>query len=529
MTAARATAPLAIAAALALAATSAQAATCEDLAKTRLKDATVTDARSFAAGAPVEINGFGIPALPTAKAFCRVQATLTPTPASQVKVEVWLPLADAWNHKLMSTGNGGFGGSLGPPRISMRPALRQGYATAATDLGHSGDGSAGDDASWALGQPERVKDFGYRANHVTAEFAKAMIAAYYGAAPRRAYFNGCSDGGREALMEAQRYPGDFDGIIAGAPAGRWTQVMTSMAWTWQSAHARPESRIPDAKLAVIQAAALAQCDKLDGVPDGVIDDPRACHFDPAKVQCKDADGPTCLTAAQVEAVRRLYAGPRLADGRQIFPGYPAGGEAVAGAWTLWVTGEKAQHPNFARSFFADLVYGDPAWDLAKLDLAKNYADARSRMGPILDADSPDLSAFDKRGGKLILFHGWSDGAISPYSTIEYFDTVRGRMGPAKVDGFARLFMAPGVSHCFGGPGPNTFDMLAALDGWVDQGHAPDQVIAAKYENDYAGLIDLPLGTPVRSRPLCAYPKVAQWTGKGSSDDAANFVCRVPKA
>jgi hypothetical protein len=521
--------PLALGAALALGVTGAHAATCEDLAKSRLKDAKVTDARAFAAGAPVEINGFGIPALPTAKAFCRVQATLTPVAGSEIRVEVWLPRTEAWNGKLMASGSGGYGGSLGPPRLSMRPALRAGYATAATDLGHAGDGSAGDDASWALGHPERVKDFGYRANHVTAEFAKAMVAAYYGAAPKRAYFNGCSDGGREALMEAQRYPGDFDGIVAGAPAARWTQLMTSMAWTWQSAHARPESRIPDAKLPLIQAAVLAQCDKFDGLADGVIDDPRACHFDPARVQCKAGDGADCLTAAQTEALRRIYSGPRAPGGRKLFPGYPAGGEATPNAWPLWITGEKAQHPSFARSFFSDLVYGDPTWDLPKLDLVKGLADARQRMGPILDSDNPDLSSFDRRGGKLILFHGWADAAITPYSTIEYFDAVRGRMGAAKVDGFARLFLAPGVSHCFGGPGPNSFDMLAALDAWVDKGQAPDQVIASKFENDYAGLLDLPPGAPVRTRPLCAYPKVAQWTGKGSSDEAANFVCKVPKA
>jgi len=524
-----ATLPLAFAAVVVLGATGAHAATCEDLAKATLKDAAITGAKAYVAGAPVQIDAFGIPALPTATAFCRVQATLKPTPASEIKVEVWLPESAAWNGKLMASGNGGYGGSIGPPRLAMRPALRQGYATAATDLGHSGDGASGEDASWALGQPERVKDFGYRANHVTAQFAKAIAAAYYGQPPRRAYFNGCSDGGREALMEAQRYPDDFDGIVAGAPANRWTHLMASMAWTWQSAHAKSESLIPDAKLPVIQKAVLAQCDRLDGVEDGVIEDPRICRFDPAKVQCASGDGADCLTAAQADALRRLYQGPRLANGQQVFPGYPPGGEAVPNAWTLWVTGEKAQHPSFSRSFFRAMVYGDPNWDLPQLDLAKGLADADARMGPILNADNPDLSAFRKHGGKLILFHGWADGAISPYSTVEYFEAVRGKMGVASVDSFARLFMAPGVSHCFGGPGPSSFDMLGSLDAWVEKGQAPDQVIASKYANDYASLLDMPAGQPLRTRPLCAYPKVAQWTGKGSTDEAANFVCRAPKA
>lgn len=519
--------PLAIGAALI--ATGAHAATCEDLSKVQLKDATITSVKSFAAGAGVEIDAFGIPALPSAKAFCRVQATLAPTPASAVKVEVWLPETADWNGKLMASGNGGYGGSLGPPRLAMRPALHQGYATAATDLGHSGDGASGEDASWALGRPEQIADYGHRANHVTAQFAKGLITAYYGAGPKRAYFNGCSDGGREALMEAQRHPGDFDGIVAGAPANRWTHLMTSMAWTWQSAHARAESLIPDAKLPIIQAAALAKCDKIDGVADGVIEDPRACRFDPATIQCKTGDGPDCLTQAQTEALRRIYQGPRSADGRQLFPGYPAGGEAIPNAWTLWISGPKAQHPSFARSFYRSMVYSDPTWDLESLDLVKGKADADQRMGGILNSDNPDLSAFRKAGGKVIMFHGWGDAAITPYSTIEYFDAVRGKMGPGVVDGFARLFMAPGVSHCFGGPGPGNFDMLSALDNWVERGQAPDRVIASKFENDYAGMLDLPTGTAQRTRPLCAYPKVAQWTGKGSTDDAANFVCKVAKS
>lgn len=508
-------------------ASAAQAATCEDMAGVKIKNATITSAKAYALGEGVEIGVFGIPPLPTMKAFCRVEATLKPTPRSNVKVEVWLPLAGEWNGRFMATGNGGYGGSLGQPRLAMRPALHRGYVTAGTDLGHGGDGSTGEDASWALNQPELIADFGHRANHVTAEFAKAMMAAYYGSGPKYSYFQGCSDGGREALMEAQRYPDDFDGIVAGAPANAWPRLMTSMAWSWKVAHADAASMIPDTKLPIIQAAALADCDKLDGVLDGVIEDPRLCKFDPARIECKDGDKPDCLTKAQVMALRALYAGPRDAAGKSLFPGFPAGGEATPNAWPLWITGEKAQHPGFARSFFRNMVYSDAAWDFpADFDLGRALADANARVGSVLASDNPDMSAFQKSGGKLILFHGWSDAAISPYATIQYYDAVRAKMGAGKADGFSRLFMAPGVSHCLGGPGPNTFDMLEQISNWVEKGVAPERVIATKYDNDYASLLDMP-ATPVRTRPLCAYPKVASWDGKGSTDEAASFVCKVP--
>ncbi|MGH1560811.1 tannase/feruloyl esterase family alpha/beta hydrolase [Caulobacter segnis] len=375
---------------------------------------------------------------------------------------------------------------------------------------------------WALGQPEKIIDWGHRANHETAVFAKALIAAHYGKGPRRAYFTGCSDGGREALMEVQRYPGDFDGVVAGAPANAWTRLMGSFAWSWKAVHEVPESRIPDALLPVVQKAALAQCDKLDGVADGVIEDPRRCRFDPAVVHCKDGQAKDCLTPAQVSALRKLYQGPRGARGKAIFPGYPAGGEATPGAWPLWISGEKAQHPSFARSFFANFVYANTSWQLAQLNLDKDLKAARA-IAPTVASDNPDLSAFKAKGGKLILFHGWSDAAITPLATIQYYDAVRARMGTKSTDAFSRLFMVPGMSHCFGGPGPNSFDMLATLDAWVEGGRAPDTVIASKLDNDYADLLGMPAKT-LRTRPLCAYPKVAQWDGKGSTDQAASFSC-----
>jgi feruloyl esterase len=515
--------PLALTGALVLAGNAHAATPCDDLAKVRIPGATITAVKAMAVGAPQEIEVFGIPPLPTSTAYCRVNATLAPTSSSSIRVEVWLPLEGAWNGKLMATGNGGYGGTLGGPRLAMRPAVQAGYAVAGTDMGHTEDG-AGGSADWALNQPEKIIDWGHRANHETAVFAKALVAAHYGKGPRRAYFSGCSDGGREALMEAQRYPGDFDGIVAGAPANDWTRLMGSFAWSWKAVHEVPASRISDTLLPVIQKAALAQCDKLDGVADGVIEDPRRCRFDPVVVQCKDGQTKECLTSDQVAGLRKLYQGPRDAKGRAIFPGYPAGGEATPGAWPLWISGEKAQHPSFARSFFANFVYSDTGWQLAQMNPEKDLKAARV-IAPTVASDNPDLSAFKARGGKLILFHGWSDAAITPLATIQYYDAVRAKMGVKSADAFSRLFMVPGMSHCFGGPGTNSFDMLATLDMWVDGGKAPDIVIAAKTDNDYAGLLGMPAET-VRTRPLCAYPKVAQWDGKGSTDKAASFSCRT---
>jgi tannase/feruloyl esterase len=476
-----------------------------------------------------EIGAFKMPPLPVTTSYCRVNATLSPAPGSVIHTEVWLPLAEAWNGKLAAVGNGGYGGSLGPPRLTMRTIIGKGYVTAADDLGHEGEGASGEDASWALNRPERIADFGHAANHATAVFAKALVAKYYGSPPRLSYFQGCSDGGREALMEAQRYPGDFNGVIAGAPANAWTRLMTSFAWDARAMSKTPQSMLPKDKLELVQAAALRQCDAIDGVTDGVIEDPRACHFNPAVLLCKGADTQSCITQPQLDALAAVYQGPRdPTSGTQIMPGYPAGGEGVPGAWELWISGPSAQHGSFAASFFRDFIFNDAQWSLASLDFHRDPGVATEKMASLLNSDNPDLSAFQRGGGRLILYHGWADAAITPYNTIEYFDDVRRKMGVEAVDQFARLYMVPGMSHCLGGPGPNGFDMLAALDGWVEHGTAPDRVVASKYKNDYAQFLNLPTGDPIRTRPLCPYPQVAHWDGHGSTDLASSFRCDIPK-
>lgn len=502
---------------------------CAALAGHAIRDGRIDAAVLVARGDRQPIEAFGVPPLPAGAAYCRVSATLTPTPASSIRSEVWLPMTADWNGKVLAVGNGGYGGSLGTPRLSMRPAVRRGYVVAGTDLGHVEDGSDGKNAGWALNQPERIIDFGHRANHLTIALAKDLVTTFYDRPQTHAYFQGCSDGGREALMAAQRYPDDFDGIIAGAPANAWTRLMPSFAWSWKAAHERPESRLRPDNLKRIQAAALEACDTLDGLADGVIDDPRLCRFDPAVTACDRDAAEGCLTSPQLVALKAIYDGPRNPrTGQRIFPGLTPGGEALQSGWELWVTGDEAQQLAFSRSFYANFVFNDPEWSLDRFDFDKDVDLGQARMAGVLNADATDMSAFSGRGGKLILHHGWIDPAIPAQATIDYYEAVRVDMGEADADAFMRLFLAPGVGHCFGGPGPSDLALLDALDAWVEGGAAPDSVLATKHANDYAPLLDLPTGKPVRVRPVCAWPQVARWTGDGSADEPDNFVCLEPE-
>lgn len=501
---------------------------CARLMTMRLENTRVDSTVAMKTGDRQPIDAFGVPALPAETAYCRVSLTLTPAPGSEIHSEIWLPLTASWNGKFTAVGNAGFGGSLGPPRLAMRPTIAHGYAVAATDMGHTEPGADGKDASWALNQPERIIDFGHRANHVTAVAAKALIEAYYGRRPSRSYFQGCSDGGREALMAAQRYPNDFDGVIAGAPGASWTRLMTTFAWSWKVAHENPDTMLKAPNLARIQAAALATCDDLDGVKDGVIEDPRQCRFDPSTILCSKDATEGCLSGEQLTALKSLYGGPRRGmTGASLYPGFAPGGEAQRGGWNLWITDFTAQHPDFARSFFANFVFNDANWSLGQFDFDASFDTAQARMAGIVDSDSPDMAAFKASGGKLLIYHGWSDAALPAEGTIRYFNRVRDVMGADEVDQFARLFMVPAMGHCLGGPGPNAFDILGELDKWVEGGPAPERIIASKYANDLALLLNMPTGQALSTRPLCAYPKVARWTGEGATNDAENFQCILP--
>jgi hypothetical protein len=338
-------------------------------------------------------------------------------------------------------------------------------------------------------------------------------------------------------MEVQRYPADYDGIIAGAPANFWTHLLTGAIWNLQATLTDPASYIPSSKLPAIEAAALEACDALDGVKDGVIYNPPLCHFDPAKLLCNGPDSDACLTAPQIAALKKIYDGPRNSKGEQLFPGYSVGGETGFGGWSAWITGAapaKSAQFAFSTQFFENMVFDNPQWDFKTFSVDRDPKVADDKMGQRMNATNPDLSAFKKRGGKLILYHGWSDAAIAPVNTIQYYQSVVAKMGAKDTNAFVRLFMVPGMQHCGGGPGPSSFgqgsvaqgdpqhDMARALENWVEGGASPEQIVATKF-NTAAN----PASGVARTRPLCAYPKVARWKGDGSTDDAANFVCADP--
>jgi len=501
-------------------------AACADLANFPVTGGKITSAIPVAVGAPIMLPLFHI-ALPAPQTFCRVSATLTPTSDSAILVEVWLPDSAKWNGKFLGSGNGGFGGSLAGPMIDMRKALDKGYATAGDDLGHETTALV-PDASWAIGHPEKVKDFAYRADHVTAEFGKALTAAYYGKAPSYSYFRGCSNGGHEALMEAQKFPADYDGIIAGAPANQWTHLMTGFLWNERALTATPDSGLPDSKLAIIQQAALEKCDAQDGVLDGIISDPGTCHFDPRKLLCKTGDNSNCLTHPQLDALTKIYSGPiDPKTHQQIYPGYPPGSEALPHNWNEWITGAHPSQAGFGNQFFGDVVVGNANWDYRTFDFSTDVAKADAALGPDINSNDPDLHAFADRGGKLLLFQGWDDAAVTPWGTIEYYRSIEKKMTPSKAHDFVRLFMVPGMMHCGGGPGPAAFDTIAAMEDWKEKGTAPDTMMGSRFKDAIAVLAGLPTGPALSTRTLCAYPNVSRWNGNGSPTEGNNYVCVAP--
>lgn len=488
--------------------------TCSSLAARSLPDTTITAAQTVTTGSftpPGATN-----ALPNLPPFCRVTGTIAPTPDSRILFETWLPL-EKWNGKFAGVGNGGWAGTIsyGP----LADQLRRGYATASTNTGH--EAAPGINAAkFAYDKPEQLIDFAYRAHHETALRAKAIVEALYGKPAGKSYFIGCSSGGYEGLMAAQRFPADYDGIVAGAPANNWTRLMAGFFDGILAVLKDPASNLQPPAVGLLYRGVLAACDSDDGVTDGVLEDPRRCKFDPARVACGDTNnGPGCLTKAQVEAARRVYRG--LTDpktGRQLYPGLAPGSEP------FWPHRDPANPFPIPVSHYKWLVFGNPDWDWRTFDFTdpEDYAahlKAESKLAPILNATNPDLHAFRERGGRLLQWHGWNDGLISAQNSIDYYESVRAFFGAdVNVSSFYRLFMAPGMGHCIGGTGPNTFDMQAALEQWVERGTAPDQVVATRSIN---GVVD-------RSRPLCPYPNVAAYKGTGDTNDAASFVCRDPR-
>ena len=485
---------------------SVSAATCEQLAASlKLPNTTVSSATLVAAGKFMQPGGGpgAAQAAASLPAFCRVALTIKPTSDSDIKSEVWLP-ATGWNGKFLAVGNGAWGGSI--QYGALGDGLKRGYAVASTDTGHTGT-----DASFAVGHPEKLIDFGYRAVHETAVQGKATAAALYGVAPRFSYFNGCSGGGRQSFMEAQRYPQDFDAIIAGAPGYDRTHGAFQSLRAAQATHKTPASFIPATKYPAIHRAAVNACDEIDGLKDGLITDPTKCTFDPAVIACKGADSASCLTAPQVAAAKTIYE-PVLdpKTGKQIFAGLQPGSEMH---WAA-ISGERphSMYNDLARFIF----FKDANWDYRNLDITQHLELARKADGGVLMATSPNLKPFVDRGGKLLIYHGWEDQNISPTMSVDYYNAVVQTMGKG-VDSSVRLFMVPGMGHCGGGDGPNTFDAVAALERWREHGHAPDSILASKVAD----------GEVIRTRPLCPYPQVAKYKGTGSLDRAESFACSMP--
>jgi hypothetical protein len=514
-----------------------EAARCE-----ALKDLPLDHAEVLSATAQSERHRFsmitaflGIPLMKT-PAVCEVKLLLKPSSDSRIGAEVWLPLSD-WNGRFQGLGNGGFAGSI--DKLSLTLSLQRGYAAASTDTGHEGNDK---DGSWAIGHPEKIRDYGYRAIHETTLKAKAIIAAYYGKPPQYSYFGSCSNGGRQGLREAQDYPEDYDGVLAGAPAYDGTNTIPTWAWIQQQL-AQPGAYIPKSKLPAIAGAVLKACDALDGVSDGVLDDPRNCRFNPQTLLCSGADNDQCLTPPQAQALAKIYSGPggELGDSRH--HGYEPGGELGDSGWADWFTGSKpgkSVQTIYAIEFYRNLVYSDPHWSLDRFEFARDRPAMKRILGPDLDAGNADLSRFAARGGKLILYHGWSDAALQPRLAIDYYEKLQQRLGVQQTAEFAQLYMVPGMQHCFMGPGPNVFGQLgpppqrdpehniaAALEAWVENGSKPGAIVATKYDSDLKPLIAPERATVLRTRPLCPYPQVARWNGSGSSDAAANFGCVAP--
>jgi len=505
---------------------------CAKLGKLSIPQTEVVQATVVEAGKLVLDPDQKSPIFGYLPAFCRVVAIARPTPDSNIEIEVWLPLT-GWNSKFFGHGNGGFAGSISYQ--GMAATVLAGFASGGTDTGHTGGPG---DSAWALGHPEKVIDFGYRGVHTMTEFGKNVVQAFYSSAPRQNYFSSCSNGGREALVEAQRFPGDYDGILAGAPAYNWTSLISRGAVLSRKLMSSPESYIPASKLPAINKAVLDACHKQE--PGAFLADPQSCHLSPEALLCKGPETDACLTPGQAASLNFLYTGSYLRDGKLVNHGMLPGAELGDSGWSLWITGKFAgasADAGLSQGYFRNLVYADPGWYLRSFDLDRDLKAAEEKSGDALNAVNPDLSAFKAHGGKLILYHGWNDPAISALGTIDYVNSVAKTMGAEQTSSFLRLFLIPGMQHCVGGPGPTNFgqfgltanpafndsahNLTVALEQWVEKGTAPEQVIGrGNTDPSGAGKGD------AFTQPICAWPKAAIYSGSGDRKDAANYSCAV---
>jgi feruloyl esterase len=500
---------LAGALAAALAPSALRAQSCESLAKLSSPAASITLATTVAAGAFAPASA--TPGQTTAAtspyahlpAFCRVAANFKPTPDSDIHAEIWLPLA-AWNGKFVAVGSGGWGGYIG--YADMADVLAKGYATCATDDGHAGHGSA----SFILGHPEKFVDFAYRSEHEMTVEAKILIKAFYGREARYSYWSGCSGGGREGLLQAYRYPDEFNGIVVGDPANIRRNAWA--LWLANQTFKDPAAVIPPAKYPMIHRYVLDACDANDGLKDGLIENPERCHVDFKALECNGPDAPTCLTARQVQSAQTILSPATAPNGDVLFPRLEPGTEL---RWARLAGGPVPA--DLFLNQYRYVVYQDPNWDWRTFDLARDAA-KEDAVDKDVDDINPHLAPFAKHGGKLLIYHGWADQQVAPGSSIEFYKSAAALSGDtAQSSDWIRLFMVPGMAHCWGGEGPDTFDKIGALEEWVEQAKPPSRIIASHFT---AGHVD-------RTRPLCPYPQVARYKGAGSIDDAANFACVSP--
>lgn len=487
----------------------ARAAECESLRNlhlphTRNTLAEVVTAGTFTAG-PTSQPTDDYSLLPD---FCRVAGSNHPTADSDIRFEIWMPVS-GWNGKFVGVGNGAWAGSI--TYAAMVDPLSKGYATAATDDGHQGSQL---DASFAAGHPEKFIDFSYRGPHEMTVAAKAVIQAFYDRAMERSLFVSCSTGGRQALMEAHRYPQDYDGISAMAPANPTVGLMVGSLWTSSATSKDAASRISPAMFDRVHKAVVATCDADDGVKDGIISAPDRCHFDPTSLQCERAGEHTnrCLTPPQVAALRAIYQGPRnQRTGKPIFPGFEPGSENM---FSIQASGSGPIAP--VASYFRDLVFNDPQWDFRRFDYDKDVSRALAAHSRFVDVAPTGLGDYLRSGRKLLMSHGWADPLVPPMVSVEFYQALTARLA-AKESSNTRLFMIPGMAHCTGGDGPFVFDVIATLDRWVATGRTPERIVVSN-----------PPNAPARTRPICPYPQEAVYAGAGNRDDEKNFRCEALK-
>ena len=475
---------------------------CASVTKLQLPDVRITAATVYQPGQSIKVT------------HCQVDGVV----GREIRFRLLLP--DQWNQRFVMGGGGGFAGGVDNQAVGT---INAGYATVGTDTGHQGLPFS---ALWALNDVERQINYGHLGVHRVAEVAKAIIARYYSTPATRSYFLGCSNGGRQAMMEAQRYPDDFDGIVAGAPALDFVAIGAQFVRDARVLYPDPqrlaEPPFSADQLKLIENSVVAACDANDGVKDGLIDDPRACRFDVSSVPaCAASNAANCLSDAQKSSLKQIYAPTTNAAG-EIYVGQPVGGESEAEGWRAWVTGPNdlvyrfAKAPSlrfaFGTEFFKYFVFNEPSWDYTKYDFSTFQKDTKL-AATFLNATNPALDAFKAKGGKAIMWHGWSDPALTALGSIKYYEQVTAR--DANLRDYFRMFMLPGVLHCAGGPGPDRVDWATVISDWVEKGTAPDSVIASKIVE----------GKTVRTRPLCPYPQRAVYKGSGSIDEAANFACR----